>query len=128
MMELDENAPIGGAGLDHWRPTPDQLSLVAGLTARYLDDDPAATIMFIRAFTRFGPHRRDGVDDGLVQLALAFMQTIDETLAAGDRDRLIARLQSSAVRYRELDLDDVSMRVDGQPQIDHTLEQEKHHD
>ncbi|GED99698.1 hypothetical protein nbrc107696_01450 [Gordonia spumicola] len=152
---VDPYAPIGGAFLDYYRPTPDQLSLVAGLTARYLDNDVDAPAAIIREFLRVGSHRPDGIDDGLVQLALAFMQTIDETIGhldrdeliasvimpslketigaidehiGGERDRLITRLQSSAVRYRELDLDDASLRADGQPQIDHTLEQEKHHD
>ncbi len=99
--------PRHGHALDDWRGTPAQLSILAGLTALYLEGSTAVPIELLRVSKK--PHT--------AQLVLSLLQLLDENHHS-DRQILIGRLRAAALLYAERDATGTTNRIDGLPQRD----------
>ena len=107
LPEPDSHDPRAGHLLDDWRPTPRQLSTLAGFTVAYLYGDTASPIELLLACRK--PHA--------AQLVLAMLQLLDHNLT-GDRDVFCERLRAAALDYADRDARGASNRTDGLPQQD----------
>ena len=107
LPEPDPRNPRAGHALDDWRPTPAQVSTLAGLTVAYLNGYVGSPAELLRACRK--PHA--------AQLVLAMLQLIDLNLT-GDRDVFCERLRAAALDYADRDARGASNRTDGLPQQD----------